>query len=85
MAKSNISNDDFKADKKLAEYDADLAEVNERIRGYKNQIAQLTEEKHRILAKIRDLDMDIVLQCIIDRGLSSQEVLTLINNYKHSQ
>ena len=85
MAKSNTIKDDFNADKKLAEYDADLAEVNEKIKGYKNQIATLTEERHRILARIKDIDMDIVLQCIIDRGLSSQEVLTLINNYKHSQ
>ena len=83
MAKSNTIKDDFNADKKLAEYDADLAEVNEKIKGYKNQIATLTEERHRILARIQDVDMDIVLQCITDRGLSSQEVLTLINNYAH--
>jgi len=83
VAKGNISKDDFNADKKLAEYDADLTEIDEKIKGYKSQIALLTEERHRILAKIKDLDMDIVLQCIADKGLSSQEVLALINDYKH--
>jgi len=83
MAKSANSKDDFNAEKMLAENDAELAEIDEKIKGYKNQIALLTEERHKALAKIHDIDMDIVLQCITDKGLSSQQVLTLINDYAH--
>ena len=84
MAKSINSKDDFNAEKELAEHNANLAEIDEKIKGYKNQITLLTEERHKTLAKINAIDMDIVLQCITDRGLSSQEVLTLINNYSHT-
>ena len=82
MAKTTASNG-FNAETKLAEFDTHLAELDEKIRGYKTQIALLTEERRKTLAKIKDIDMDIVLQCIADSGLSSQDVLTLINNYAH--
>ena len=71
--------DNYNADQMLAEFDAELAEIEEKIRGYKWQIALLTEERHRLLAKRQDVDMDIVLKCIVEKGLSSNEVLNIIN------
>jgi hypothetical protein len=83
MAKSANLQDDFNAEKKMSEYNENLAKIDERIKEYKWQIALLGEERRKTLEKMHNIDMDIVLQCITDKGLSSKEVLTLINDYAH--
>ena len=45
-------------------------------------IEGLVAQRHRMYAKLHDLDMDIVLQCIEEKGLTSREVLALINDYE---
>jgi len=62
------------------DYNEELAVIDEKIKTYKMKLLGLKEERHKLLAKIRDVDMDLVLQCIEETGLSSNEVLEIINN-----
>ena len=61
------------------DYNEELTIIDEKIRRMTLQLVSLKEERHRLLAKIKDVDMDIVLQCIAEKGLSPNEVLGLLN------
>ena len=62
------------------DYDAELAILDEKIRIQTLKMIGLKEQRHKLLTKIRDVDMDLVLQCIEEKGLSSNEVLEIINS-----
>ena len=62
------------------DYDAELAAIDDTIVAYKEQISRLNDERLKLLRKMKNADMDIVLQCIEEKGLSSKEVLELINS-----
>ena len=59
-------------DKKIVEIDKAIVTYNEIIEGLKWQRYELLSKKH-------DLDMNEVLECIVEKGLSANEVLKLIN------
>ena len=65
-----------------SDYDVELKRLDEKIKELRKQINCLIKQQHKLLAKMQHVDMDIVLQCIIEKGLSSSEVLTLLNNAK---
>ena len=60
---------------------AELIEINRAITAHKYQIENLKAQRHKLYEKLQDLDMDIVLQIITEKGLSSNDILKLINNY----
>ena len=62
------------------DYDMELKRLDEKIKELRKQISCLIKQQHSLLAKIQHVDMDLVLQCIIEKGLSSSDVLTLLNN-----
>ena len=64
----------------MEQYSDELTDIDDKIKECKKQMMQLSVERHRVLAKIQDIDMDIVLQCITEKGLTSNEVLEIINN-----
>ena len=64
------------------DYDMELRRLDEKIKELRKQINCLINQQHKLLAKIQHVDMDLVLQCIIEKGLSSSEVLTLLNKEK---
>lgn len=65
-------------DKEIEEIDKAIITYNEIIEGLKWQRYELLSNKH-------DLDMNDVLECIIEKGLSANEVLKLINGAKLSE
>ena len=66
-------------------YGAELDELDSKIQALRIEIDNLMAQRHRLLGKIRDIDMDLVLQIIVEKGLSSNEVLEIINNAIDSQ
>ena len=79
MAQAKKQMTDYNAEVLLEHYSDELTDIDCKLREHKRQIALLTSQRHKILAKIQDVDMDIVLQCITEKGLSSNEVLEIIN------
>ena len=49
------------------------------------RIADLKEERHRLYVNMQNLDMDLVLQFISEKGMTSQEVLSVLNDYRKSR
>ena len=66
--------------KTMEHYDAELKSIDNKIKAHKAQIDALNAQRRKILVKVKDLDMDVVLECIVEKGLSSNEVLQLINS-----
>ena len=64
----------------VTDCDEELTVIDEKIRRTMLQLLGLKEQRNKLLAKKKDVDMDIVLQCIAEKGLSPNEVLDLINN-----
>ena len=62
------------------EYNAKLSLVNAKIRTLQDQIDGLKRQKRILLTKIKDVDMDLVLQYIVERGLTSTEVMEMIDS-----
>ena len=67
------------------DYDAELAMLNDEIRRHQVQIDMLKARRHKVYEKIDAVDMDIALQCIVENGLTSNDVIRLINNYASAQ
>ena len=72
---SGVTND---LDKKIEEIEKTIITYNEIIEGLKWQRYELLSSKH-------DLDMNDVLECIIEKGLSANEVLKMINGVKTNE
>ena len=64
----------------LSDYDAALSNIDESITAHREQIEKLYDLRRLILAKMQEVDMDAVLQCIVEKGLTSREVLHMIND-----
>ena len=64
--------------------DAELENIDIRIMAHKEQIRKLKTKKIRLLEKRKNVDMDVVLQCIEDKGLTANDVLKLISNAEGS-
>ena len=65
---------------KTPTYEEQLRSIDNKIAEHKEEIEKLSSERHKVLEKIKDLDMDIVLQCIVEKGLTSTDIMELINN-----
>ena len=63
-------------------YDEELAQIDEIISNYRLELKQLIAQRQVLLTKKQHVDMDIVLEHIIELGLSSNEVLELISKAK---
>jgi len=66
--------------KKPVDYDEELAQIEAIISNYKRELKQLTAQRYELLLKKQHVDMDIVLEHIIEKGLTANEVLELIDN-----
>ena len=61
-------------------FNEEIQSIDEKISAHKEQINMLGVQRRKLLEKLQHVDMDIVLQCIEEKGLSSNRVLELINN-----
>ena len=64
----------------LADIDVELSYIENKIKALKAQIDDLNGKKLMLLSKMRNVDMDVVLGCIVEKGLTANDVLNLINN-----
>jgi len=69
-----------RCDNTAVDYDKDLAQIDAIINEYKKELKQLTAQRYRLLSKKQHVDMDIVLEHIIEKGLTANEVLELIDS-----
>ena len=60
--------------------ETELLHIDEQISVHRSHIERLTGERYKVLAKHQALDMDLVLQFIVDKGLSSGEVMERITS-----
>ena len=61
-----------------AKCEDELTMIDNVIKVYEKELADLRIERCRILSKMKALDMSDVLECIENSGLSAQETLNLI-------
>ena len=61
-------------------FEAELKTIEDKISVHREQLNNLGAQRRRLLEKMHDVDMDLVLQCIEEKGLSSKKVLELINS-----
>jgi len=64
------------------DYDEAIAQIDAIIFNYKNELKQLMVQRSKLLSKKQHMDMDIVLEHIIELGLTANEVLELIGKAK---
>ena len=65
--------------KNQVDYEAEIALIDEIIGSHRKEISQLAVQRQLLLSKKQHADMDIVLEHIIKKGLTADEVLELIN------
>ena len=66
----------------LGDLDNKIEEIDKAIVTYNEIIEGLKWQRYELLSKKHDLDMNDVLECIIEKGLSANEVLKMINGVK---
>jgi len=59
--------------------DKEISQIEETIKTYKKELTQLIAQRQMLLSKKKHMDMDLVLEYIIEQGLSANEVLELIS------
>ena len=59
--------------------DKEISQIEEMIKTYKKELTQLIAQRQMLLSKKKHMDMDLVLEYIIEQGLSANEVLELIS------
>ena len=69
-----------KGTKTQVNYDAEIAILDDIIASHRKELSQLTIQRQLLLSKKQHADMDIVLEHIISKGLSADDVLKLIND-----
>ncbi|MCL2125686.1 MAG: hypothetical protein FWH33_06835 [Oscillospiraceae bacterium] len=62
------------------DYDAEIALIDEIILSHRKDINKLSLQRQLLLSKKQHTDMDVVLEHIINKGLTATEVLELIND-----
>ena len=66
--------------KAKVDYDAEIAQIEEMINTCRLNLRRLSAQRQSLLAKKQHADMDVVLEYIIECGMTANEVLELINN-----
>ena len=66
--------------KPKVDYDAEIAQIDEMINIYRMNLRQLSVQRQSLLSKKQHADMDVVLEHIIQSGLTADEVLELVNS-----
>lgn len=56
----------------------ELEKISNVIKVYEKELAALEIERCKVLSKMKDIDMGIVLECIERNGLSGEEVIKMI-------
>ena len=56
-----------------------IGQIDATIEFHEKEIKKLTAQRNKLLEKIKYLDIDLVLEYIVSMGLSSNEVLEIIN------
>lgn len=64
--------------KEIIECENKISKIHEQIDEYNKMILELKLERCKVISKMKHIDMDIVLECIIENGLSSDEMMELI-------
>ena len=59
----------------LEDCGAELERINEIIETYNRELADLKLKRCKILTKMRDIDMGIILECIVDNGLTAADMI----------
>ena len=62
----------------LADYEKELAEINEKIDDCKTRLSQLEQQRRDLLPKMRYIDMGLILEVIEEYGLSSRDMIQMI-------
>ena len=65
--------------KKQVNYEAEIALIDDIINSHKKEIGQLTLQRQVLMSKMQHMDMDTVLEYIIKKGLSANEVLEILS------
>ena len=60
--------------------ETELLHIDEQINIHRAHIERLIGERYKVLAKYQALDMDLIVQYIVDSGLSSGEVMARLNS-----
>ena len=60
------------------DYDLEIEQIDAIICSYKEELRQLNDQRQRLLAKKKHVDMDAVLEYIVEKGLTAKDVIELI-------
>ena len=58
--------------------EAELKKIEEQITDYESRISYLSQQRYALMCKRGEIDMSIILDCIEDNGLTSEDMLDLI-------
>ena len=72
---------DYDSDVSLNSYCKEIDGIEAQITAHKEQIELLQKRRWELAEKIQAIDMDILLECIVDKGISSTEMISLINRF----
>lgn len=59
----------------LEDCEAELVKIEDLIESYKQEIVELRLMRCKILSKMRDIDIGIILECIEDNGLKASDMI----------
>jgi len=74
---AKLQNDPLDITKKDCE--VKIGQIDATIAFHEKEIKKLTAQRNKLLEKIQYLDIDLVLEYIVSMGLSSNDVLGIIN------
>jgi hypothetical protein len=60
-----------------------IAEIEEKIEDYKDEIAKLQKDRKELLAIKNKEDADLLLRTVLDSGLSVEQAINAISGGKH--
>ena len=68
------------ADTQKQNCDIELSKIEETIKTHRKELAQLIAQRQMLLAKKKHMDMDLVLEYIVQQGLTANEVIEMLSN-----
>ena len=64
--------------RELVDCDPEIMRIDEEIGFHRREIETLKIQRYERMSKVQNDDMDVVIECIIENGLSSEEMMQLI-------
>ena len=71
--------------KTAVDYEEEISQLNGIISSYKKELEELKAQRRELLKKQQYVDMDMVLEQILELGLTANEVLELISDAARSR